>query len=156
MADGVVAGADYKVSPDTLLGFALAFGLPAGWAAGWAERSRPACSSAFRGARAAAEFWAGLYLGGAGLWLARRHHQPHGGAGFYIDQLQARFRPDSFSGRFEAGYRYRFATPVIGITPYAAAQVISFDLPSYAEQAMVGSGSVRAELRIADHDRYPH
>jgi len=45
--------------------------------------------------------------------------------------------PTRFSGRFEGGYR--FATPFAGITPYAAAQVISFNLPAYAEQAIVGT-----------------
>ena len=29
---------------------------------------------------------------------------------------------------------------MIGITPYAAAQVISFNLPNYAEQSLVGDG----------------
>ena len=58
--------------------------------------------------------------------------------------LQARFRAETFSGRFEGGYR--FATPLVGITPYAAAQVIDFSLPNYAEQALTGGGTVRAEL----------
>ena len=53
-----------------------------------------------------------------------------------VEMLQGRFRADTFSGRFESGYR--FATPVIGITPYAAAEVISFRLPAYAEQSLNG------------------
>ncbi len=48
------------------------------------------------------------------------------------------FRADTYSGRFEGGYR--FATPWVGITPYAAAQVVSFDLPAYAEQTLSGGG----------------
>lgn len=44
----------------------------------------------------------------------------------------------STSGAFEGGYR--FATPLIGITPYAAVQVISLDLPAYAERSLVGGG----------------
>ena len=55
-----------------------------------------------------------------------------------VEMLQGRFRADTFSGRFEGGYR--FATPVIGITPYAAAEVISFRLPAYAEQSLNGGG----------------
>jgi uncharacterized protein with beta-barrel porin domain len=31
-------------------------------------------------------------------------------------------------------------TPFVGITPYAAAQVISFDLPAYAERSLAGGG----------------
>jgi len=56
-------------------------------------------------------------------------------AGF--EELRGRFQANTFSGRFEGGYR--FATPVAGITPYGALEVISFNLPAYAEQATVGS-----------------
>jgi uncharacterized protein with beta-barrel porin domain len=55
-----------------------------------------------------------------------------------VDQLQARFRADTFSARFEGGYR--FATPLVGITPYAAAQVTSFNLPNYTETSLAGGG----------------
>ena len=55
------------------------------------------------------------------------------------DVLQARFRAETFPGRFEGGYR--FATPFAGITPYVAAQVISFNLPAYAEQVLAGAGT---------------
>ena len=51
-----------------------------------------------------------------------------------IDQLRAEFNANAFSGRVEGGYR--FVTPAIGgigITPYAAAQFTTFDLPAYAE-----------------------
>jgi uncharacterized protein with beta-barrel porin domain len=48
--------------------------------------------------------------------------------------LQARFNANAFSGRVEGGYR--FVTPWIGvgITPYAAVQFTTFDLPTYAER----------------------
>src|SRR4051794_8353886 len=49
-----------------------------------------------------------------------------------------RFRADALSGRLEAGYR--FLTPFFGVTPYAAAQAISFRLPAYAEQTLAGTG----------------
>ena len=53
-----------------------------------------------------------------------------------IDQLRAQFNANAWSGRVEGGYR--FVTPWmggIGITPYAAGQFTTFDLPAYAEQA---------------------
>jgi outer membrane autotransporter protein len=59
-----------------------------------------------------------------------------------IDQLRAEFNANAFSGRLEGGYR--FVTPWtggIGITPYAAGQFTTFDLPAYAEQAVVGSNA---------------
>jgi uncharacterized protein with beta-barrel porin domain len=59
-----------------------------------------------------------------------------------IDQLQARFNANAYSGRVEAGNR--FVTPWmggIGITPYAAAQFTTFDLPAYAESVLSGANS---------------
>jgi uncharacterized protein with beta-barrel porin domain len=59
-----------------------------------------------------------------------------------IDQLRARFNANSFSGRVEGGYR--FVAPAmggIGLTPYAAGQFTTFDLPAYAERAVVGANT---------------
>jgi outer membrane autotransporter protein len=56
-----------------------------------------------------------------------------------LDQLRAEFNANAWSGRLEGGYR--FVTPALsglGITPYAAAQFVTFDLPAYAEQAAIG------------------
>ena len=55
------------------------------------------------------------------------------------DVLQARFRAETFSGRFEGGYRY--ANPVVALTPYAAAQFTSVRLPGYAEQVLADAGN---------------
>jgi uncharacterized protein with beta-barrel porin domain len=47
-----------------------------------------------------------------------------------------------FSGRLEGGYR--FVTPWvdgIGLTPYAAGQFTTFDLPAYAESVVVGANT---------------
>jgi outer membrane autotransporter protein len=55
------------------------------------------------------------------------------------DRLQAKFNANAFSGRLEDGYR--FATPWMGVTPYAAAQLTTFDLPAYAEQALFGTNN---------------
>ena len=49
------------------------------------------------------------------------------------DQLQAKFNANTFAGRFEAGYR--FATPIVGATPYGAVQVTQINLPGYGETA---------------------
>ncbi len=46
------------------------------------------------------------------------------------DHLRANFNANAWSGRLEGGYRY--ATPWMGLTPYAAAQFTSFELPAYA------------------------
>jgi outer membrane autotransporter protein len=59
-----------------------------------------------------------------------------------IDQLRAEFNANAWSGRVEGGYR--FVSPYmggIGITPYAAGQFTTFDLPACAEQALVGTNT---------------
>ena len=59
-----------------------------------------------------------------------------------IDQLRAQFNANAYSGRVEGGYR--FVTPWIGgigITPYAAGQFTTFDLPAYAERALFGTNT---------------
>ncbi len=55
------------------------------------------------------------------------------------DQLQARFNADAFSGRAETGYR--FITPWMGVTPYAALQATLYHLPGYAEQVLSGAST---------------
>jgi outer membrane autotransporter protein len=60
-------------------------------------------------------------------------------AGF--DQLRAEFNANAFSGRLEGGYRFVSPWVGVGITPYAAAQFTTFDLPAYAEQAIAGTNN---------------
>jgi uncharacterized protein with beta-barrel porin domain len=43
-------------------------------------------------------------------------------------------------GGVEGGYR--FATPWLGLTPYAAGQFTTFALPAYAEQVVAGSNAI--------------
>ncbi len=59
-----------------------------------------------------------------------------------LDRLHAEFNANAFSGRVEGGYR--FVAPAIGgigITPYAAGQFTTFDLPAYAESALAGANT---------------
>jgi uncharacterized protein with beta-barrel porin domain len=59
-----------------------------------------------------------------------------------IDRLHAEFKANAWSGRLEGGYRF-VAPPLggIGITPYAAGQFTTFDLPAYAESAVSGANT---------------
>ena len=56
-----------------------------------------------------------------------------------IDRLRAQFNANAWSGRIEGGYR--FVAQGFGLTPYAAGQFTTFELPAYAEQAIVGVNS---------------
>jgi autotransporter-associated beta strand protein len=132
---GLVAGADYRLSPDLLAGFALAggstsFSLAGGLGHGSADLFQV-------GAFATQKFGA-AYISGALAygWQDVTTNRTVTVAG--LDQLQARFKADTFSGRFEGGYRY--VTSLAGITPYAAVQVTSFVLPNYGERATFGAG----------------
>ncbi|WP_249164326.1 autotransporter domain-containing protein [Bradyrhizobium jicamae] len=131
---GVAAGADYKVSPDTLLGFALGGGgsnysLANGLGNGSADLFQAGVFG--RHNVGPAYLSAALAYG----WHDVTTNRNVALAGF--DQLQGRFQAESFSARFEGGYR--FATPLVGLAPYWAVQVVSFRLPSYAETAVIGT-----------------
>jgi uncharacterized protein with beta-barrel porin domain len=130
---GTAVGADYRFSPYTLAGFALAGGgtnfSVNGFGSGHSDLFQ--AGAYVRHTAGPAYISAALAYG----WQDITTNRTVTVAG--IDQLQARFNANAYSGRAEGGYR--FATPWMGITPYAAAQFTTFDLPAYAEQAIVGS-----------------
>jgi uncharacterized protein with beta-barrel porin domain len=128
-------GADYLFSPNTIAGFALAGGGTSfSVANGGTGRSDLFQAGAYlRHSNGAAYISAALAFGWQDITTNRAVMV--GG----LDQLRAEFNANAWSGRLEGGYR--FVTPALGglgITPYAAAQFVTFDLPQYAEQAIVG------------------
>jgi fibronectin-binding autotransporter adhesin len=135
-AYGIVAGADYKVTPDTLIGFALAGG---GTSFSIASALGSGSSDLFQAGVFGRQNIGAAYLSAALAygWQDVTTNRTVTVAG--TDLLQARFKAETFSARFEGGYR--FATPFAGITPYVAAQAISFNLPAYAEQVLAGTGT---------------
>ena len=57
-----------------------------------------------------------------------------------IDQLRAEFNANAYSGRIEGVYRFVAQVMAgVGITPYAAGQFTTFDLPAYCERAIAGT-----------------
>jgi uncharacterized protein with beta-barrel porin domain len=128
-------GADYRFSQNTIAGFALAGGGGNfSVANGGVGRSDLLQAGAFvRHTVGPAYFTAALAYG----WQDITTDRAVTIAG--MDQLRARFNANAWSGRIEDGYR--FATPWMGITPYAAAQFTTFDLPAYAERAIVGANT---------------
>jgi autotransporter-associated beta strand protein len=132
---GVAVGADYLLSPSTIAGFALAgggtnFSVNNG---GTGHSDLFQAGAFVRHTVGPAYFTAALAYG----WQDITTDRTVTVAG--IDQLRARFNANAFSGRIEDGYR--FATPWMGVTPYAAAQFTTYDLPAYAEQAIVGANT---------------
>ncbi len=135
---GTAVGADYRFSPFTIAGFALAGGGTSFSVNGLGSgRSDLFQAGAYvRHTAGAAYVSAALAYG----WQDITTDRMVAIAG--IDRLHAEFNANAFSGRLEGGYR--FVTPWVGgvgITPYAAAQFTTFDLPAYAEQALSGANS---------------
>ncbi|WP_441241183.1 autotransporter outer membrane beta-barrel domain-containing protein [Tardiphaga sp. 768_D3_N2_1] len=59
-----------------------------------------------------------------------------------LDRLHAQFNANSYSARIEGGNRYVSSwLGGVGVTPYVAAQVIAFDLPSYTETVNGGAST---------------
>jgi outer membrane autotransporter protein len=58
---------------------------------------------------------------------------------FGTDHLTSSFTAHNFGGRIESGYR--FAMPVVAITPYGALQAQRLSLPGYSEIAPSGSST---------------
>jgi T5SS/PEP-CTERM-associated repeat protein/autotransporter-associated beta strand protein len=132
---GAAVGADYRLSPDTLAGFAVAGG---GTNFGVANQGTGR-SDLFQAGAFVRHAIGSAYLSGALAygWQDITTDRTVAIAG--IDQLRAKFNANAFAGRFEAGNRY--ATSWAGLTPYAAVQFTTFDLPAYAEQVVSGANT---------------
>ena len=135
---GTAAGADYWFSPRTLAGFALAGGGTSfSVTGGGGGRSDLFQAGAFVRHTVGPAYLSGALAYG---WQDITTDRTVTIAG--LDRLRAQFNANAFSGRAEGGYRY--VTPWmggVGITPYAAAQFTTFDLPAYAEQVVSGANT---------------
>ena len=135
---GTAVGADYLFSPNTIAGFALAGGgTNFSVANGGSGRSDLFQAGAYvRHNQGPAYISAALAYGWQDITTDRTVTVTG------LDQLRAEFNANAWSGRVEGGYRFVPASAFgTGITPYAAAQFVTFDLPAYAEQAIAGSNN---------------
>ena len=132
---GVAAGADYRFSPNTIAGFALAGGgtnfrvnnLGTG-------RSDLFQAGAFVRHTIGAAYVAGAVAYG---WQDVTTDRTLTIAG--VDRLRARFDSNTLSARVEGGYR--LIAGGVGLTPYAAGQVTTIFLPNYTEQVLAGANT---------------
>jgi uncharacterized protein with beta-barrel porin domain len=161
---GVAVGADYWLSPQTVAGFALAGGgTNFSVANGGSGRSDLFQAGAFvRHTIGSAYITAALAYGGQDITTDRTVTITG------IDQLRARFNVNAYSGRVEGGSNH-YAIPWMGgiaLSPYAAAQVTAFDLPTYAESVVSGANAfalsygaktptaIRSELGLRTHKSF--
>ena len=135
---GTAVGADYFISPNTIAGFALAGG---GTSFSVADGGSGHSDLFQAGAYLRHTNGTGLCLRRARLWLAGHHHQPFGN-GRGLRSAPRRVQRQCVVRKVGGWLSLRLAAGGgIGITPYAAAQFVTFDLPGYAEQAMAGTNN---------------
>ena len=136
---GTVVGADYRATPDTLIGFALGgagynFSLSDGLGSGKADLFQAGLYG--RHSFGAAYVAASLAYG----WQDVTTDRTVTVSG--VDKLTANYKASTFAARGETGWRFApLPASGIGVTPYAALQVTSFRLPGYSETATSGSNT---------------
>jgi uncharacterized protein with beta-barrel porin domain len=135
---GSAVGADYRFSPNTIAGFALA----GGGTNFSVNGSGSGHSDLFQAGAFVRHTIGPAYISAALAYgwqdITTNRSVTIGGT----ELLRAQFDANAYSGRVEGGYR--FVTPYfggVGITPYAAGQFTTFDLPAYAEQALSGAST---------------
>jgi uncharacterized protein with beta-barrel porin domain len=133
-AFGYAAGMDYRLSPDTTVGFALAGG-GTNW--GLAQGLGNGRSDAFQAGIYGATHAGPAYLAAAVAFTD--HWMTTNRTAFAADQLTAQFAAQSYGGRVETGYRVA-PLPLFGATPYAALQAQAFHTPAYSETDLTGGG----------------
>jgi uncharacterized protein with beta-barrel porin domain len=143
-AFGFAVGADYRFSPDTLAGFALAGGGTSFAVSGFGSGR----SDLFQAGAFVRHNIGKAYVTAAAAygWQDVTTERTVTVAGF--ERLRAEFNANAWSGRIEGGYRY--LTPWMGITSYAAGQFTTYSLPAYAEQVLVGPGTFALNYAAKD------
>jgi autotransporter-associated beta strand protein len=133
---GVAVGADTWLSPRTLVGFAVAgggtsFGLSDNLGSGHSDLFQ--IGGFIRHHQGPAYITAALAYGWQNITTERLVTIVD------ADRLRANFTAHAFSARAEVGHRSVLPwLGGVGVTPYAAGQVTSIDLPAYAETLVSG------------------
>ena len=139
---GGAAGFDYRLDPNTLVGFALGgagtnFALANGLGGGRSEMFQAGLHGRHTSGPA--------YVSGAVAWGWQDITTNRTALG---NSYRANFDANAITGRLEGGWRFAYGTS--GLTPYASGQVTSFFLPGYAEQLTAGVNTFA--LNYADKD----
>jgi autotransporter-associated beta strand protein len=131
---GYAGGLDYRITPDTTLGFALGGG-GTDWSV--ANALGTGRSDVFQGGIYGSTRWGAAYVSAALAYATYWMSTDRFVNVFGTDQLTSNFTAHDFSGRIEGGYR--FALPLVSVTPYGAFQAQRLYLPAYSEVAPAGS-----------------
>ncbi|WFU78030.1 autotransporter domain-containing protein [Bradyrhizobium sp. CIAT3101] len=134
---GTVVGADYRVSPNTLLGLALG---GAGYNFSLSDNLGSGRADLFQAGLYARHSFGPAYISAAFAYGWQDVTTDRTVTVSGTDKLTANFKASTFSGRLETGRRFApIPASSFGVTPYAAVQATTFHLPGYGETALVGS-----------------
>jgi uncharacterized protein with beta-barrel porin domain len=131
---GFAVGMDYRLTRDTVVGFALAGG-GTGWSL--AQNLGTGSSDAFQAGVYGTTRYGPVYL--AASLAYTQHWVTTDRYAFAGDHLTASFDAESLGARAETGYR--LPTVFGAFTPYAAVQAQNFRTPTYNETDVNGGGS---------------
>jgi uncharacterized protein with beta-barrel porin domain len=132
---GTAVGADYRFSPNTIAGFALA----GGGTHFTVDNGGSGNSDLFQAGGYVRHTQGAVFLAAALAYGWQDVTTNRTVTAFGIDSLRADFKTNALSGRLEGGYKV--ATGIGDITPYAAGQFTTYRLPSYAEQTAFGAST---------------
>jgi subtilase-type serine protease len=144
---GGAGGVDYRLSPDSVVGFAISggetrFSLDAGLGSGRTDF--------FQGGGYGKLRYGNIYVAGAAAFGVHNVTTDRTVTiGPASEHLTADFSASSVAGRVEGGYRFDVAY-YYGITPYAAVQVQSVHTPGYTEVASAGAGGTAQTFASQD------
>ncbi|MFL9499030.1 autotransporter domain-containing protein [Rhodopseudomonas palustris] len=143
---GVAAGADYQLSPYTRFGFALAGG-QSSWNVGQGLGSGrgDAFQIGVNARTSSGPAYLAASLAFANYWMSTDRMS------FAATRSTASFDAQSYGGRLEAGWR--FASPLVAVTPYAAVTAQWFDTPAYNETSPSGLFGLNYASRGASDTR---
>ena len=131
---GYAAGLDYRIEADTTVGFALG-GAGTDWSL--ANALGTGRGDVFQGGIYGSKRWGAAYVSAALAYATYWMSTDRFVNVFGTDHLTSNFTAHDFSGRIESGYR--FALPLVAVTPYGAFQAQRLYLPAYSEIAPTGS-----------------
>jgi outer membrane autotransporter protein len=139
---GYATGLDYRVTPNTVVGFALAGG---GTNFGLSDGLGNGRSDMFQAAVYSTTHVNAAYVSAAFAYAWHRVSTDRIVTLAGTDDLTANFSANNIGGRIEGGYRFAipgvFDSSGFGLTPYAALQWQAFHTPSYSEIAASGSST---------------
>ena len=109
---GYAGGLDYRITPDTTVGFAMG-GAGTDWSI--ANALGTGRSDVFQGGLYGSTRWGAAYVSAALAYASYWMSTDRFVNVFGTDHLTSNFTAHNFSGRIEGGYR--FALPLVAVTP---------------------------------------